>query len=323
MRECVVMSKKPDSSDQDSKNQNHHAHDHHEHDHHEHHGHHGHHHGQSVSDSQMDIETFHAVPQTPLPPEHYERELKKLQLQLVALQDWIASTKARVAVIFEGRDAAGKGGTIKRITEALNPRICKVAALGTPSEREKTQWYFQRYVAHLPAGGEMVLFDRSWYNRAGVEHVMGFCSDEDYHAFLHDAPDFEKLLVRSGIILIKFWFSVSDKVQEERFQARALDPMKQWKLSPMDIVSRDLWVEYSKAKDRMFAMTDTPYAPWYVVNADNKEKTRLNCIHHLLSLIPYVAEPYQPITLKPRRIMPVDYERPSINLQNFVPDYYK
>ena len=302
------MSKKPDAKKDEAKK-------------HEHH--HAHHHEQAGPVAQMSFEAFHAQQQAPILPGHYDKELKKLQLQLVELQEWIMATKARGVVVFEGRDAAGKGGSIKRITEALNPRICKVAALGTPTDREKTQWYFQRYVEHLPAGGEMVLFDRSWYNRAGVEHVMGFCTEAEYQAFLSDAPVFEKLLVGSGIILIKFWFSVSDQVQEERFQARALDPMKQWKLSPMDIVSRDLWVEYSKAKDRMFQMTDTPFAPWYVVNADNKEKTRLNCIHHLLSLIPYVAEPYKPIKLKPRRVMPVDYERPPINLQNFVPDYYK
>jgi len=301
---CMVMSKKPETKKEGPK-----KHDHH------------HEHADPVA--QMSMEEFHAQVQPSILPEHYDKELKKLQLRLVELQDWIISTKARVVVVFEGRDAAGKGGAIKRITEALNPRICKVAALGTPTDREKSQWYFQRYVAHLPAGGEMVLFDRSWYNRAGVEHVMGFCTEEQYQAFLHDAPEFEKMLVSSGIILIKFWFSVSDQVQEERFQARALDPVKQWKLSPMDIVSRDLWVEYSKAKDRMFQMTDTPFAPWYVVNADNKEKTRLNCIKHLLSLIPYVSEPYKPIALKPRKPMPADYQRPPINLQNFVPDYYK
>ncbi|HCC31342.1 MAG TPA: polyphosphate kinase 2, partial [Marinilabiliales bacterium] len=219
--------------------------------------------------------------------EKYEKELAKLQIELVKLQEWIKLKQLKVVVLFEGRDAAGKGGTIKRITEPLNPRICRVVALGTPTEKEKTQWYFQRYVAHLPAGGEMVLFDRSWYNRAGVEHVMGFCTKEQYEEFLRSCPEFERMLVRSDIVLIKYWFSVSDEEQEHRFQERINDPTKRWKLSPMDLESRERWVEYSKAKDEMFKYTDIKQAPWYVVRADDKKLARLNCISHLLSIIPY------------------------------------
>ncbi|MBD3317315.1 MAG: polyphosphate kinase 2, partial [Chitinivibrionales bacterium] len=206
----------------------------------------------------------------------YKRELRRLQIELVKLQEWIKARGLKVVVVFEGRDAAGKGGVIKRITQSLNPRICRVIALGTPTEREKTQWYFQRYVAHLPAAGEMVLFDRSWYNRAGVERVMGFCTEEEYREFLRTCPEFERMLIRSGIILIKYWFSVSDQEQERRFQARIHDPTKRWKLSPMDLESRRRWVEYSKAKDEMFAYTDTKQSPWFVVNADNKKRARLN-----------------------------------------------
>ena len=224
-------------------------------------------------------------------------------------------------VIFEGRDAAGKGGVIKRITESLNPRICRVVALGTPTEREKTQWYFQRYVAQLPAGGEMVLFDRSWYNRANVERVMGFCTDEEYREFLRSVPEFERMLIRSGIILIKYWFSVSDREQELRFQARIKDPTKRWKLSPMDLESRARWVEYSKAKDEMFAHTDIKQAPWNVVNADNKKCARLNCIHHLLSVIPYEDLTPEPINLPPRQAEG-GYVRPPITDQTFVPEIY-
>ena len=218
---------------------------------------------------------------------HYESELARLQIELVKLQEWIKKEGLKVVVLFEGRDAAGKGGVIKRITQVLNPRVCRVAALPAPTEREKTQWYFQRYAQHLPAAGEMVLLDRSWYNRAGVERVMGFCSDEEYREFLRSCPEFERMLVRSGIQLIKYWFSVSDEEQEKRFQSRRLDPTKQWKLSPMDLESRNRWVEYSKAKDDMFAHTDIKQAPWYVVDADIKKHARLNCIHHLLSMIPY------------------------------------
>lgn len=252
----------------------------------------------------------------------YLDELKLLHIELVKMQDWVAHTKSRVIVIFEGRDAAGKGGVIKRITEPLNPRICRIAALGTPSEREKTEWYFKRYVAHLPAGGEIVLFDRSWYNRGGVEKVMGFCSDQEYLQFMKDCPEFENLLIRSGIILIKYWFSVSDAVQESRFQERAQDPIKRWKLSPMDIKARDLWVEYSKAKDYMFEMTSTKTSPWYVVNADNKKSARLNCIHHLLNQIPYEEIKTHPFTLPERRTQPSNYVRPSMDTQNFVPNIY-
>src|SRR5436309_445435 len=217
----------------------------------------------------------------------YDRELARLHLELVKFQEWVKAKGLKVCVLFEGRDAAGKGGTIKRITEPLNPRVCRVVALGTPTEREKTQWYFQRYVAELPAAGEMVLLDRSWYNRAGVERVMGFCTDDEYQEFMRSCPDFERMLVRSGIVLIKYWFSVSDDEQERRFQARVKDPMKRWKLSPMDLKSRERWADYSRAKDEMFAHTDIKQAPWYVVNADIKRHARLNCISHLLSMIPY------------------------------------
>jgi len=252
----------------------------------------------------------------------YEKELRRLQIELVKLQEWVRSRGLKVVVIFEGRDAAGKGGVIKRITESLNPRVCRVVALPTPTEREKTQWYFQRYVAHLPAGGEMVLFDRSWYNRAGVERVMGFCTEDEYSEFLRSVPEFERMLVRSGIILIKYWFSVSDKEQEKRFQARIDDPTKRWKLSPMDLQSRSRWVEYSKAKDEMFAHTDIKQAPWYVVNADIKECARLNCIHHLLTLIPYQDLTPEPIVLPPRQA-DQGYVRPPITDQTFVPEFYR
>jgi len=251
----------------------------------------------------------------------YESELAKLQDELVKLKEWVVAEGLKVVVIFEGRDAAGKGGVIKRITEYLNPRVCRVVALGTPTEREKTQWYFQRYVPHLPAAGEMVLFDRSWYNRAGVEHVMDFCSEEEHQEFLRTAPEFERMLMRSGIILLKYWFSVSDEEQERRFQARLNDPKKRWKLSPMDIESRNRWVEYSKAKDTMFSYTDTKQAPWYVVNSDNKKHARLNCIRHLLSTIPYEEIPRVPITLGPRKSSK-GYLRPPISDQSFVPENY-
>lgn len=251
----------------------------------------------------------------------YEKELSKLQVELVKLQEWVKHEGLKVVIIFEGRDAAGKGGVIKRITQSLNPRICKVVALGTPTEREKTQWYFQRYVPHLPAAGEMVLFDRSWYNRAGVEKVMGFCTEEEYKEFLRSCPEFERMLVRSGIILIKYYFSVSDEEQEKRFQARIHDRTKRWKLSPMDLESRKKWVEYSKAKDEMFAYTDIKQAPWYVVNADNKKKARLNTINHLLSLIPYEDLTPEPIKLPPRQ-KEKGYIRPPISDQTFVPEIY-
>lgn len=259
---------------------------------------------------------------TSLSSKHYSHELEALDLELIHMQQWAQKTGARIVVIFEGRDGAGKGGVIKRIAEPLNPRFCRIAALGVPTEKEKTQWYFQRYVAHLPAAGEIVLFDRSWYNRAGVEHIMGFCTTREYEAFLKDCPDFETMLIRSGIHLVKFWFSVSDLEQEKRFQERATNPLKQWKLSPMDIKARDLWVEYSRAKDRMFATTDTDLSPWYVVDADNKQKARLNCIRHLLSLIPYAREAVEPITLPPRRIPSETYVRPPLSSRRMVPDYY-
>ncbi|HEY5738775.1 MAG TPA: polyphosphate kinase 2 [Gammaproteobacteria bacterium] len=251
----------------------------------------------------------------------YDKELAELQIELVKLQEWIKEKGLKVVCIFEGRDAAGKGGVIKRITESLNPRICRVVALGTPTEREKTQWYFQRYVPHLPAAGEMVLFDRSWYNRAGVERVMGFCSEHEYEEFMRSCPEFERMLVRSGIILIKYWFSVSDEEQERRFQGRIKDPTKRWKLSPMDVESRNNWVEYSKAKDQMFAHTDIKQAPWYVVNADVKKHARLNCIKHLLSMIPYEDLTPEPVELPPRE-KAGGYVRPPLNDQTFVPEHH-
>ena len=251
----------------------------------------------------------------------YNKELARMQVELVKLQEWIKNKGLKVVVIFEGRDAAGKGGVIKRITQRMNPRICRVVALGTPTEKEKTQWYFQRYVPHLPAAGEMVLFDRSWYNRAGVERVMGFCSEEAVREFLHSCPEFERMLVRSGILLIKYWFSVSDEEQERRFQARIHDPTKRWKLSPMDVESRSRWQDYSKAKDEMMAYTDIKQAQWYVVNADNKKRARLNCIRHLMSLIPYKDLTPKPIKL-PGRQADTGYIRPPIQEQTFVPDYY-
>jgi polyphosphate kinase 2 len=257
-----------------------------------------------------------------LTPGLYEKELWRLHIELVKLEEWIKHKGLKLVVIFEGRDAAGKGGVIKRITEPLNPRNCRVEALGTPTEREKTQWYFQRYVARLPAAGEMVLFDRSWYNRAGVEQVMGFCTEDEYKEFLHSCPEFERMLIRSGIILVKYWFSVSDVEQERRFQARIQDPTKRWKLSPMDLESRAHWIEYSKAKDEMFAHTDTKQSPWYVVNADDKKCARLNCIRHLLSLIPYKDLTPAPIKLPPRRDRGA-YVRPPITDQTFVPEAYR
>ncbi len=251
----------------------------------------------------------------------YKKELNKLQIKLVRLQEWIRQKGLRVVVIFEGRDAAGKGGVIKRISQCLNPRICKVVALGTPTEKEKTQWYFQRYVNNLPAAGEMILFDRSWYNRAGVERVMGFCSEEEYQEFMRSCPEFERMLIRSGIILIKYWFSVSDEEQELRFQARLDDPTKRWKLSPMDVASREKWIDYSKAKDEMFKYTDTKQSPWYVVPADNKKRARLNCIHHLLSLIPNKELPVKKIKLPPRQESH-GYVRPPFTDQTIIPEVY-
>ncbi|MBN1581744.1 MAG: polyphosphate kinase 2 [Anaerolineae bacterium] len=251
----------------------------------------------------------------------YERELRKLHVELVKMQEWIKHAGLKVVVIFEGRDAAGKGGVIKRITETLNPRYARVVALGIPTEREKSQWYFQRYVQHLPAAGEMVFFDRSWYNRANVEWVMGFCTEPEYLEFLRSCPQFERMLIRSGIILVKYWFSVSDEEQERRFQDRLEDPTRRWKLSPMDMHARTKWVEYSKAKDAMFASTDLKQSPWYVVNADCKKLARLNCIHHLLSLIPYEDLTPEKIELPPRQ-PDGGYVRPPITDQTFVPEVY-
>ena len=247
----------------------------------------------------VDLETDEASP-SKLKRKEYERELARLQLELVKLQHWVKHAGLRVVLVFEGRDAAGKGGVIKRIVEPLNPRGATIVALGTPSERERTQWYFQRYIAHLPAAGEIVLFDRSWYNRAGVERVMGFCTDEEYWEFMHTCPELERLLVRDGIILRKYWFSVSDAEQERRFQQRSSDPTRRWKLSPMDIESRDLWVEYSRAKDEMFRYTHTPEAPWYTVESDDKRRARLNCISHILETIDYKDVLPDPIELPPR-----------------------
>ncbi len=251
----------------------------------------------------------------------YDLELNKLQIELVKLQEWIKIKGLRVVVIFEGRDAAGKGGVIKRITKVLNPRICRIVALGTPTEREKTQWYFQRYAAHLPAAGEMVLFDRSWYNRAGVEKVMGFCTNDEYWDFLRSCPNFERMLIRSGIIMIKYWFSVSEEEQEKRFKDRNADPVKRWKLSPMDLKSRELYVEFSQAKDEMFSYTDTKLSPWFMVNADNKRRARLNCIHHLLSMIAYEDLTPDKITLPPRKDSK-GYIRPPISEVTYVPEVY-
>ncbi|MGC9561540.1 polyphosphate kinase 2 [Brachymonas sp.] len=251
----------------------------------------------------------------------YFRELFRLQAELVKLQDWVVHTGYKLIVIFEGRDAAGKGGIIKRITQRLNPRVCRVAALPAPSDRERTQWYFQRYVSHLPAAGEMVLFDRSWYNRAGVERVMGFCSDDELEQFFRDVPEFEKMLVRSGIKLIKYWFSISDDEQHTRFLGRIYDPLKQWKLSPMDLESRRRWEDYTRAKEDMFERTHIPEAPWWVVQADDKKKARLNCIEHLLSQIPYY-EIDRPEIVLPERVHHLDYERHPVPPEMMVPEKF-
>ncbi|MDI1246983.1 MAG: polyphosphate kinase 2 [Rhodoferax sp.] len=251
----------------------------------------------------------------------YFRELFRLQGELVKLQDWVVKTGQKIVILFEGRDAAGKGGTIKRITQRLNPRVCRVSALPAPNAREQTQWYFQRYVAHLPGAGEMVLFDRSWYNRAGVERVMGFCSDEQYEEFFRSVPEFEKMLLRSGITLIKYWFSISDEEQQIRFLGRIHDPLKQWKLSPMDMESRRRWEEYTKAKEVMFERTHTPESPWWVVQADDKKKARLNCIHHLLDQFDYHEIPHPPIMLPPRE-RNEDYVRLPVPNEIKVPEVY-
>ena len=251
----------------------------------------------------------------------YRRELARLQMELVKLQDYVRVRGLKVAILFEGRDAAGKGGVIKRITQRLNPRTCRIVALGTPTEREKTQWYFQRYAAELPAAGEIVLFDRSWYNRAGVERVMGFCTEKEYQEFMRSCPEFEAMLVRSGIVLIKYWFSVSDEEQEARFQERINDPAKRWKLSPMDLESRARWVDYSRAKDAMLATCDFKASPWWVVPADNKKRARLNCMAHILSLFTYKDYTPKKLKLPPRQVDPT-YTRPPVSIQSFVPQTY-
>ena len=251
----------------------------------------------------------------------YFKELFRLQGELVKLQDWVVHKKLKVVVLFEGRDAAGKGGVIKRITQRLNPRVCRVAALPAPSERERSQWYFQRYVSHLPAGGELVLFDRSWYNRAGVEKVMGFCTEDEYEEFFRTVPEFEKMLIRSGIILIKYWFSITDDEQHLRFMMRIHDPLKQWKLSPMDMESRRLWEQYTKAKETMLERTHIPEAPWWIVEAVDKKKARLNCIHHLLSQVPYREIVHEPVAL-PERVHNPDYLRNPVPREMFVPAVY-
>lgn len=251
----------------------------------------------------------------------YEKELDRLQTELVKLQEWVRDQGLKVVVLFEGRDAAGKGGVIRRMVERLNHRNYRVVALGIPSERERGQWYFQRYVAHLPTEGEMVFFDRSWYNRGVVEHVMGFCTDDEYWEFMRSCPEFERMLVRSGIILIKYWFSISDEEQEHRFQKRINDPKRRWKISPVDVESRTRWVDFSKAKDQLFNHTDIKQAPWYVVNADVKRHARLNCIRHLLSMIPYQELDYESIELPPRQ-EEEGYIRPPLSDQTFVPELF-
>jgi len=251
----------------------------------------------------------------------YFRELFRLQGELVKLQDWVVAHRHKMVILFEGRDAAGKGGVIKRITQRLNPRVCRTVALPAPNDRERTQWYFQRYVAHLPAAGEVVLFDRSWYNRAGVEHVMGFCSDDEYEEFFRSVPEFERMLVRSGVQVVKYWFSISDEEQHMRFLSRMLDPLKQWKLSPMDLESRRRWEDYTWAKERMLERTHIPEAPWWTVRADNKKKARLNCIAHLLAQVPYVDVPHEEITL-PDRVRHEAYARRPVPAGMVVPDRY-
>lgn len=250
----------------------------------------------------------------------YEAKLDELHMELVKMQYWIKAMGKKLVLLIEGRDAAGKGGAIKCIAEPLNPRGCRIVALGKPSDIERTQWYFQRYVAHLPAAGEIVLFDRSWYNRAGVEHVMGFCTQEEYTEFLRSCPEFERMLVRSGIILLKYWFSVSDEEQERRFQQRAGNPARRWKLSDLDLQSREKWVEFSKAKDKMFTHTNIKESPWYVIEADDKRRARLNCIAHILSMVPYEDATPPPLVLSPRRLQDDSYVRPPKSEQNIVPD---
>ena len=260
-------------------------------------------------------------PQDKLARQRYFKELFRLQGELVKLQDWVQHSRQKVVIVFEGRDAAGKGGVIKRITQRLNPRVARVAALPAPNDRERTQWYFQRYVAHLPAAGEMVLFDRSWYNRAGVERVMGFCTDDEYEEFFRTVPEFEKMLVRSGITLVKYWFSITDEEQHLRFLGRIHDPLKQWKLSPMDLESRVRWEAYTKAKETMLERTHIPEAPWWVVQAVDKKKARLNCIAHLLSQLPYQEVPHPPVVL-PDRVRNPEYLRQPVPASMYVPEIY-
>jgi polyphosphate kinase 2 len=260
-------------------------------------------------------------PRGDVPRDVYYEELFRLQAELVKLQDWVISQKLKVVVVFEGRDAAGKGGVIKRITQRLNPRVCRVAALPAPSERERTQWYFQRYISHLPAAGEIVLFDRSWYNRAGVERVMGFCTEAEVEEFFRSAPDFERMLIRSGVILIKYWFSITDDEQHLRFMMRIQDPLKQWKLSPMDLQSRRLWEQYTKAKETMLERTHIAEAPWWVVDADEKKRARLNCIRHLLSQLPYQEVAHPHVSL-PERVHNADYHRGPVPKEMYVPTVY-
>ncbi|OEO23122.1 polyphosphate kinase 2 [Pseudomonas sp. J237] len=276
-----------------------------------------------LDDARMDAqlrEMGHVVPHD-MNRRLYFKELLKLQTELVKLQEWVVEQKLKVVVLFEGRDAAGKGGAIKRITQRLNPRVCRVAALPAPSERERSQWYFQRYVAHLPAAGEMVLFDRSWYNRAGVERVMGFCNDAETEEFYRSVPEFERMLIRSGIILVKYWFSITDDEQYRRFLMRIHDPLKQWKLSPMDLESRRLWEDYTRAKEDMLSRTHNPQAPWWIVEADDKKRARLNCIHHLLTQIPYGQTTPEPVHL-PARVFNADYLRAPVPEEMLVPQRY-
>jgi len=262
-----------------------------------------------------------AIGKKPLKWSFYEKELDRFQVELIKLQEWIKQEGARVVVIFEGRDAAGKGGAIRTITQSTNPRVCRVVALGTPTEREKNQWYFQRYVSHLPGAGEMILFDRSWYNRPGVERVMGFCTEEDVEEFFRTCPEFERMLTRAGITLIKYWFSVSTEEQDRRFEKRIQDPVRRWKLSPMDLEARARWADYSRAKDDMFAHTDVKQAPWYVVEGDDKRRARLNCISHLLTMIPYHDVLPKKFELPPRQ-EDHTYVRPPVTDQTFVPEVY-
>ena len=275
-----------------------------------------------IDDEREELRRLRSVRREPgIDRQLYFRELFRLQGQLVELQDWVVHTGYKLVVIFEGRDSAGKGGVIKRITQRLNPRVCRAVALPAPSDREKTQWYFQRYVPHLPAGGEIVLFDRSWYNRAGVERVMGFATPDQVEQFFHDVPEFERMLVRSGIKVIKYWFSISDEEQQLRFLMRIHDPIKQWKLSPMDLQSRVRWEDYTRVKEEMFDRTNIPEAPWWIVHANDKKRARLNCIHHLLSQVPYEDVPHQEITLPSRKFNP-EYERRVIPRDLYVPAKY-